>query len=169
MDNNLRPNLADRKANPFGVKKRNNDLTLRKKDQYEDLNKRTELVFDTKSEEAVGSFKNVASLIAHAIKKLKERTKGKTFSQEDFGEVYQIPLSDLLINIMNQRAVDWLHIAYIVMMFDPRIVQVINVVKLPNGKYSVPEGQHTAVALWILMKLGMIPENFMVYCKVVEH
>ena len=169
MDNNIRPNLADRKANPFGVKKRNNDLTLRKKDQYEDLNKRTELAFDVESEEAVGSFKNVASLIAQAIKKLKERTKGKTFSQEDFGEVYKIPLSDLLINIMNQRAVDWLHIAYIVMMFDPRIVQVINVVKLPNGKYSVPEGQHTAVALWILMKLGMIPENFMVYCKVVEH
>lgn len=161
MDNISRPDLANRKVNPFGVKLARQELSLRKEEQYEDLETRTEKAFDTNTEE-FGD-------IDKAIKILKSRLKGKTFDNKDFGYVKDIELKDLVINVMNQRWVDWKHVAYIIAMFDPRVVQVVNCIKLPDGRYSVPEGQHTAIGLYILWKFGIIPADFKVVCKVVDH
>jgi len=45
---------------------------------------------------------------------------------------------------------------------------VVNVIKLADGSYSVPEGQHTATVLFLLWVSGILPKNFKIQCKVVD-
>ena len=146
-------------TNPFAVKIAKSALTTNAKDVYEDLEQRTQVAFNPNRKER--------KLIKKALAGLKKRTKNETFTKDHFGYIEMIRVRDIVINIDNQRDVDWDHVAFILENFDPRIVQVVNTVKLTDGRYSVPEGQHTVVALYILMQEGLIPEDTLIMCKVV--
>jgi hypothetical protein len=147
-------------TNPYAVKIAKSELTTNSKDVYENLVKRTTVAFNPNRKER--------RAMASALKSLRKRMgKDTVFESEHFGYVEMVRLGDMVINIDNQRDVDWDHVAYILEQFDPRIVQVVNTIKLNNDLYSVPEGQHTVVALYILMKEGFIPADTLIACKVI--
>ena len=144
--------------NPHSVSKIENLLERqRNKDLYEDLETR---INPTKTPP-------VNKVIKDALNALRNRVNG-TYTTKDFGGIEFVAFEVLNINIDNQRDVDWDHVAHIIETFDPRAVQVVNTIKLPDGRYSIPEGQHTAVALYILYQAGMIEKEFKVACKVVD-
>lgn len=146
------------KRNPFSVAKIQNLMERSQdKDLYEDLATRIDPTKTLPTQK----------LISDAINSLRNRSNG-TYTTKDFGGVEFVAFELLDINIDNQRDVDWDHVAHIIESFDPRAVQVVNTIKLPNGRYSIPEGQHTAVALYILWKAGMIEKDFTVACKVID-
>lgn len=146
------------KRNPFSVAKIQNLMErTQDKDLYENLETRTN---PTKTPPT-------QKLITDAINSLRARVNG-TYTTKDFGGVEFVAFELLDINVDNQRDVDWDHVAHIIESFDPRAVQVVNSIKLPNGRYSIPEGQHTAVALYLLWKAGVIEKNFTVACKVID-
>lgn len=146
------------KRNPFSVAKIQNLMERNQdKDLYENLETRTN---PTKTPPT-------QKLITDAINSLRARVNG-TYTTKDFGGVEFVAFELLDINVDNQRDVDWDHVAHIIESFDPRAVQVVNSIKLPNGRYSIPEGQHTAVALYLLWKAGVIEKNFTVACKVID-
>jgi hypothetical protein len=148
----------NRKVNPFSISKLENAIERqRAKDLYEDLEARID---PTKTPPT-------KKLITDAINSLRQRTNG-TYKIADFGGIEFVQFELLDINVDNQRDVDWDHVAHIIETFDPRAVQVVNAIKLANGRYSIPEGQHTAVALYILWKAGIIDTDFAVPCKVVD-
>ena len=151
---NIKKLEARASTNPFAVKIAKSALTTNAKDVYEDLEQRTQVAFNPNRKER--------KLIKKALAGLKKRTKNKTFTKDHFGYVEMIRVRDIVINIDNQRDVDWDHVAFILENFDPRIVQVVNTVKLTDGRYSVPEGQHTVVALYILMQEGLIPKDTLI-------
>jgi len=146
------------KRNPFSVAKIQNLMERNQdKDLYEDLETRTS---PTKTPPT-------QKLITDALNALRNRVNG-TYTTKDFGGIEFVAFEVLNINIDNQRDVDWDHVAHIIETFDPRAVQVVNTIKLPDGRYSIPEGQHTAVALYILYQAGMIEKDFKVACKVID-
>lgn len=154
-----RAGLTARNQNPFSINAKFNNALRKQQDSnlYEDLQTR---VAPTKQPPEQEKIKN-------AINALKARINA-TYSAEDFGRIEYVPLSELYINVDNQRDVDWDHVAHIIESFDPRAVQVVNAIKLPDGRYSIPEGQHTTVVLFILYTAGIIAKDFQVQCKVVD-
>jgi len=151
---------ARSETNPFAVKIAKSELTTNSKDVYENLVTRTTVAFNPN--------RNERRSIVRSLKSLRARMgKDKVFKSHHFGYTEMIRLGDMLINIDNQRDVDWDHVAYILEHFDPRIVQVVNTIRLTNDLYSVPEGQHTVVALYILMVEGLIPADTLIACKVI--
>lgn len=141
--------------NPFKIEK---DIDkYRAKDRYEDLETRTTI-----------TSVQIKQKIDDAIQNLSTRLKDCLLVKDNFGTLEWIPFHLLDVNIDNQRDIDWDHTVHIIKTFDPRAVQVINVIKLPNGRYSIPEGQHTAVVLYILWMAGIIEKDFLVQCKVVD-
>ena len=155
----LRPNLAARNANPFRVSNFENAVDkYQSKKLYENLDTRIEPMKKTPEKEKV----------TNAINALKARIGNSTYTADDFGRLELVEFSKLVINIDNQRDVDWDHVAHIITTFDPRAVQIVNTIKLPDGNYSIPEGMHTVVALYILMIQGIIPADYRVMCKVVD-
>jgi hypothetical protein len=158
---NTRADLSARKMNPFGVSNAKREQLLqaqRNKNLYQNLTERAAPTLAPPVQDQVKS----------AIGKLLARTENKKFKSEHFGRIEYIELGELDINVDNQRDVDWDHVAHIIETFDPRAVQVVNTIKLPNGRYSVPEGQHTAIVLYILFTMGIIGKDFVVQCKVVD-
>lgn len=150
--------LSNRKINPFSPAKIHNALEqARNKNLYEDLVIRTKIKNPTDKK-----------LINESIDSLRNRISNTVFTSENFGEIKTIKFELLDINVDNQRDVDWAHVAHIIEHFDPRAVQVVNVIALPNGRYSIPEGQHTAVSLYILHSAGLISKDFEVQCKVIN-
>ena len=146
------------KRNPFSISKIENALERqRNKDLYENLETRIDPIKTPPTKK----------LIDDALNSLRNRVKAK-YASSDFGEVVLVEFELLDINVDNQRDVDWDHVAHIIETFDPRAVQVVNAIKLANGRFSIPEGQHTAVALYILWKAGMIEKDVKVVCKVVD-
>lgn len=147
------------KRNPFSVSKIENAIEKhRTQEIYENLEARTDLTKQSGNK----------SLISTALAKLATRINNQIFKSSDFGTVENVSFDLLDINIDNQRDVDWEHVAHIIETFDPRAAQVVNAIRLMNGRYSIPEGQHTAVALYILWKNGVIEKDFKVACKVVD-
>ena len=154
----LETRVMPKKRNPFSVAKIQNLMERNQdKDLYENLETR---INPTKTPPT-------QKLITDAINSLRARVNG-TYTTKDFGGVEFVAFELLDINVDNQRDVDWDHVAHIIESFDPRAVQVVNSIKLPNGRYSIPEGQHTAVALYLLWKAGVIEKNFTVACKVID-
>lgn len=150
--------IKERKSNPFSVAKLTNAIRKQQdKELYEDLKTRVAPTKQSPEKEKV----------TNAINSLKQRING-TYQTSDFGSIEYVALGDLYINIDNQRDVDWDHVAHIIETFDPRAVQVVNAIRLVDGRMSVPEGQHTAVVLYILHREGIIDKNFQVQCKVVD-
>lgn len=154
-----RVGLSGRKTNPFAVRINKTDFTTNAADVYENLDQRISTA--------------PKKLIQEALKKLKARmksagTKKNIFVSTDFGRYEDVPFDLIDINIDNQRDPDWDHAAFIIENFDPRMVQVVNLIKLDNGRYSVPEGQHTCIDLKILYDAGLIAKDFKVPAKVVD-
>jgi hypothetical protein len=147
--------------NPFGISTSKIENELDKylaKDHYEDLETRTKIMSEQTKQK-----------IDDAIQSLRTRLKDcGVLVKDNFGILEWIPFHLLDINTDNQRDVDWEHVAHIIRTFDPRAVQVVNVIRLPNGRYSIPEGQHTAVVLYILWLAGIIEKDFLVQCKVID-
>ncbi len=148
------------KRNPFGIAKIENEIArLGNSNLYETLKERIE---PTKTPPT-------KKQITDAVNALRQRMcSASKYTNEDFGRIEYIGLDEIDINIDNQRDVDWDHIAHIIETFDPRAVQVVNVIKLVNGRYSVPEGQHTATVLFLLFLEGLLPKDFKIQCKVVD-
>lgn len=154
--NVTRPILQNRTFNPYSrAGQIRNRVTTNPRQIYEDLDTRIK----------TGN----ANDIANAVAKLKTRTGNQTFNETHFGYVEKAKLSDLDVNIDNQRDIEWPHVLKIIESFDSRITQTINAIKLPNGRYSIPEGQHTAVALRILQQHGVIANDFQVELRVIDH
>jgi hypothetical protein len=147
------------KRNPFSISKIEQAVSRqRDKELYEDLEIRIDPIKTPPTKK----------LIDDAVNSLQARIKHKILVKDNFGNIEYVPFELLDINVDNQRDIDWEHVAHIIATFDPRAVQVVNVIKLPNGRYSIPEGQHTAVALYILWKNNIIEKDFAVACKVVD-
>jgi hypothetical protein len=152
------PRVITRNKNPFSLSKIENALEQqRNQNLYENLEVRVDETHTPPIKE----------LIADAVNELKNRINGK-YTDDNFGRIEHVAFDLLDINIDNQRDVDWDHVAHIVRTFDPRAVQVVNTILLRNGRYSIPEGQHTAVALYILAQAGIISKKFKVACKVID-
>jgi len=148
-----------RAQNPFSLSKIENALEAQRgNDLYEDLEVRT----------APTKTSSHRQTIKDAINDLRNRTNGKSYTTEHFGRIELVEFDKLDVNIDNQRDPDWDHIAHIIRTFDPRAVQVVNTIKLKNGRYSIPEGQHTSIALYILHEAGVIEKDFVVPCKVID-
>lgn len=151
-----RPVLQHRQFNPFSrAGQARSAFTTNQKQIYEDLATRASTADQVKLDAAVD--------------KLKAQLNGSVYAQTDFGTLRLAKLTDLWVNVDNQRDIDWGHIFYIIPNFDPRIAQCINVIELPDGRLSIPEGQHTAVVLFILHKYKLLPQDFEVQCKVIHH
>lgn len=148
------------KRNPFSIAKIENALEkLSNSNLYETLQERV----------SPSKTPPIKKLVTDAINTLKQRMgTAIVFANEDFGRIEYLGLDSIDVNIDNQRDVDWDHIAHILETFDPRAAQVVNVIKLSNGRYSVPEGQHTATVLFLLYLNGLLAKDFKIQCKVVD-
>ena len=161
------------KKNPYDIRQNSiRDISLQKydedKESYESLDERI-LPTKKKPTESGLIVNEPAWLVQNAVNELKARLNGATYLSEHFGNYVEVYFKDILINVLNQRNVLWDHVAYIISTFDPRAVQIVNVVELPDGSYSVPEGQHTVIVLLILWQEGIIDGDYKVMCKVTPH
>lgn len=60
-------------------------------------------------------------------------------------------MSEVLIDTTMQRSVNLRHILNILQYFRPTMVMAIQVYQLPDGRYVAWDGQHTAIALYIIL------------------
>jgi len=60
-------------------------------------------------------------------------------------------MSEILIDTTMQRSVDLRHVLNILQFFRPTMVMAIQVYQLPDGRYVAWDGQHTAIALYIIL------------------
>lgn len=109
--------------------------------------------------------------IDKAVEVLKERMAGKKYTQEHFGRLELVPMHLLDINVDIQRDLEGAHIAKnIIMRFDPRIVQPVNVTYIKEtGRYSAWDGQQSSASLKIIYDAGLIDGDFQVQCKVFDN
>ena len=90
-------------TNPFAVKIAKSELTTNSKDVYENLVERTEVAFNPNRKER--------RALASSLKSLRKRMgKDKVFESKHFGYTEMVRLGDMVINIDNQRDVDWDHV-----------------------------------------------------------
>ena len=149
-------------SNPFvpAVKQKNKQLTTPINGFYEKISDRVE-TFLTQGDNN--------EIIQQAIIELKVRLNGQIYTPKDFGELVYIPLKLLDINIDIQRDLVLVRIASNLINFDPRCAQPVNCTRITKtGRYSAWEGQQTSATLYILLKEGLISEDFLVPCKVFD-
>jgi hypothetical protein len=110
------------------------------------------------------------SEILNSIEKLRSRLNGLTYKQHHFGELKLIPAHLIDINIDIQRFIENKHIASdIIELFDPRILQPINVVYIKStGKYSAWDGQQSAATVALLQHFGLIDPDVLIQVKVFD-
>lgn len=152
----------DRGPNPFApiVKQQNQNLTP-KRNVYQSIETR------------VNGLKNngISKIwIDKAVEVLETRLKGQKYTQEHFGRLELVPMSLLDINVDIQRDLEGAHIAKnIIMRFDPRIVQPVNVTYIKStGRYSAWDGQQSSASMKIIYDAGLIDGDFQVQCKVFD-
>lgn len=153
----LAPKTVQRKTNPFAplVKLKNQNLS--NDSPYEKLQDR---IVPLKTNET----------ILKAVESLKTRLDGQPYSQAHFGELKLIDESLVDINIDIQRLLENDHIATdIIELFDPRIIQPINVIYIKEtGRYSCWDGMQSAASLALLRHFGLLEEGVKIQCKVVD-
>ena len=153
---------VNRGANPFApiVKQQNQALTP-SNGVYERLEDRVASTMNN----FVGGH-----VINQAVDLLKQRLNGKKFTQEHFGRLELVPMDLIDINIDIQRDLEGTHIAKnIIVRFDPRIVQPINVTYIKEtGRYSCWDGQQSSASMKIIYDAGLIDSDFRVQCKVFD-
>jgi hypothetical protein len=155
--------IIDRGANPFApiAKQRNQALATPRTGAYEKLEDRV----DTMMSDDVQ-----ANIITKAIDELRARLGGKIYKQEHFGYLAEIDAGLIDINIDIQRDLLGKHIGEdIVVKFDPRILQPINVTFIKEtGRYSAWDGQQSSATLKLLLLAGLVDPNVKIQCKVVD-
>jgi hypothetical protein len=146
-----------RKSKPFAPLANQYNLNLSNASPYEKLADRIQA---SKIEKAV----------LDAIESLKARLAGQQYQQEHFGEMKLIDPDLVDINIDIQRLLENLHIGKdIIELFDPRIVQPINVIFIKStGRYSCWDGQQSAASLALMMHFGLIAPGVKIQCKVFD-
>jgi hypothetical protein len=108
--------------------------------------------------------------IQEAIENLRQRLQGEQYAQKHFGRLELQPAALVDINIDIQRLLETPHIAKnIIELFDPRIMQPLNVIYIKStGRYSAWEGQQSGTAFALMMYFGLISEDTLIQCKVVD-
>jgi hypothetical protein len=108
--------------------------------------------------------------IQEAIENLRQRLQGEQYTQKHFGRLELQPAALVDINIDIQRLLETPHIAKnIIELFDPRIMQPLNVIYIKStGRYSAWEGQQSGTAFALMMHFGLISEDTLIQCKVVD-
>jgi phage baseplate assembly protein W len=108
--------------------------------------------------------------IQEAIENLRQRLQGEQYAQKHFGRLELQPAALVDINIDIQRLLETPHIAKnIIELFDPRIMQPLNVIYIKStGRYSAWEGQQSGTAFALMMHFGLISEDTLIQCKVVD-
>lgn len=153
---------VDRGSNPFApmVKQQNQALTPRR-GVYEKLEDRVSATMN----QYIGG-----QIINQAVDILKQRLDGKKFTQAHFGRLEMVPMHLIDINVDIQRDLEGTHIAKnIIVRFDPRIVQPINVTYIKStGRYSCWDGQQSSASMKIIYDAGLIHGEFLVQCKVFD-
>ena len=147
-------------VNPFApvAKNKNKQLTTPVNGLYEKIDDRVDTFL------AVGDHNQV---IDKAIAELKIRLAGQIYEPKHFGELVWVPIGLIDINIDIQRDLVIGRISANVRDFDPRCVQPVNCTRITKtGRYSAWEGQQTSATLYILLKAGLLSEDFLVPCKV---
>jgi hypothetical protein len=152
------PRTVQRAANPFAplAKIKNQQLTSTGS-PYESLMDRIE------------PLKNDSDIIA-AVAALKAKMGDQVFRQEHFGEVKEVAVNEIDINIDIQRFLENAHIAKdIIELFDPRILQPINVVYIKStGRYSAWDGQQSSATVALLQHFGLIDPSVKIQVKVFD-
>jgi len=153
---------VNRGTNPFApIVKQNNQALTPRNGVYEHL------------EDRVNTLKNdyiSGKWIDAAVDVLKDRLNGKKFTQEHFGRLELVPMNLIDINVDIQRDLEGSHIAKnIIMRFDPRIVQPVNVTFIKEtGRYSAWDGQQSSASMRIIYDAGLIDGDFKIQCKVFD-
>lgn len=154
MPANPAPRTIDRGANPFApmIQQRNQSFSSQK-NIYQSIEQRVANMPDFEK----------------SLKILAAKLEGKTFEQKHFGRLEMQPIKLLDINIDINRDPVYSHACTIIENFDPRIMQAVNVTFIKaRGRYSVWEGQHTSIVLYVLLQAGLITGDFLVQCKVID-
>jgi hypothetical protein len=153
---------VDRGPNPFApiVKQQNQNLTSRR-NVYQSIEARVNTL----------KIDKVSKIwIDAAIQTLADRLGGQKYTQEHFGRLETVSMKLIDINIDIQRDLEGAHIAKnIIMRFDPRIVQPVNVTYIKStGRYSAWDGQQSSASMKIIYDAGLIDGDFAVQCKVFD-
>jgi len=148
--------LVTRGPNPFAplAKIKNQQMTL--SNPYEVLTVRVKPLLTNKD-------------IVAAKDSLHKRLDGVKYEPHHFGRLELIDYRDIDINVDIQRLLEISHVASIIELFDPRIIQPVNVIYIKEtGRYSAWDGQQSSATFAILYYFGMIDENTKIQCKVVD-
>jgi hypothetical protein len=151
----VQPRTINRGANPYAPMAIQQNVNLTPQSQaniYEPLTTR-------------GARAHTNPHVQQALKNLRTRLNGETYTHKHFGELLWVKISDLDINIEIQRDEDAEHQANIIDRFDPRIAMPVMATKLKNGRYSVWEGQQTSCLYYHLYTAGLIDGDFLVQVK----
>lgn len=152
------PRTVQRATNPFAplAKLKNQQLTSTGSPYDPLLNRIQPLISDQQ--------------IIDSVEILLAKLRGQVFMQHHFGELKEIWLSDIDINIDIQRFLERAHIAKnIIELFDPRILQPINVVYIKStGRYSAWDGQQSSATVALLQHFGLIDSNVKIQVKVFD-
>lgn len=153
----LAPKTVSRGANPFAPIAKLKNLNLTSDSPYEKLQDRVESLKDDET-------------IEQAVESLKQRLAGKKYTQEHFGQLMLIDEDLIDINIDIQRMLENNHIATdIIELFDPRILQPINVIYIKEtGRYSCWDGQQSAASLALLRHFDILEKGVKIQCKVCD-
>jgi hypothetical protein len=115
-----------------------------------------------------------------AGKLTQKQVKNKQVSYKSLPKFEKIPLRNLMSALAVQRPASHKHLKNILVGYDEKKVQYVNVLKIKVGKkyvYYVIDGQHTAITYGVWAKWGYFlpevqPENWLdveIMCQVVEH
>jgi len=109
--------------------------------------------------------------VIDAVAKLRARMGDQVFQQHHFGELREVAASDIDINIDIQRYLEKSHISKnIIELFDPRILQPINVVYIKStGRYSAWDGQQSSATVALLQHFGLIDPSVKIQVKVFDN
>lgn len=148
--------LIARGPNPFApiAKIKNSQLTAGS--PYQALNSRVKPLLQEQD-------------IVHAVEALRQRLNGEVYQAHHFGRLEEIQGDLIDINVDIQRELEKPHIASIVALFDPRIIQPVNVIYIKEtGRYSAWDGQQSSAVYAILFHFGLISKKTKIQCKVVD-
>ena len=148
--------LITRGPNPFAPIAKIKNSQLSAGSPYQELKKRAApLLKDTDILESVAS--------------LRQRLNGETYTPIHFGRLEEIEFGSIDINIDIQRELENKHIASIIELFDPRIIQPVNVIYIKEtGRYSAWDGQQSSAVFAILYHFGLLDKTTKIQCKVVD-
>lgn len=107
--------------------------------------------------------------ILDSVRLLHLQLGNKIYNPDHFGRLEYIDFDLIDINIDIQRELETKHVASIIRLFDPRIIQPVNVIFIKEtGRYSAWDGQQSSAVFAILYHFGLIDKNTKVQCKVVD-